>query len=194
MPKIYNALITTKEKLLPSEAYPATTGPVFQPIGLTGEPVLLNPEDFIKKSAPQPGGEEVPGSDTQPEGETNAKKPAPIVFYPRYSVYYPHQPYIPFQQPIVYTSFQNNQNPVQTKQDQPQEPQPELTENNPEPEANPNPDSYAPLPGFPPVRSLPPAPSGFPYVKNNSPKNIGVPDVPPPPPPVGIPKQEESER
>lgn len=170
VPKIYNALITTKEKLLPSEAYPASTGPVFQPIGLTGEPVLLNPEAFVKKA-----GENSPAEE---EGGKPKKEPAPLVFYPRYSVYYPPQPLLPYQQPIVYTTFENN-NPGKAP-----------VENNPEPEASDDaapadPQPEAALPPFPPS-------TGFGYVKNNSNKNIGVPDVPPPPPPVGVPRQEEN--
>lgn len=165
VPKIYNALITTKEKLLPSEAYPASTGPVFQPIGLTGEPVLLNPEAFARKAGEEEDAAAAPdGADQKPK-----KEPTPLVFYPRYNVYYPPQPFLPYQQPIVYTTFENNQG----MRTEPVETRPEAVEAQPE--------------------AVPPPPSnGFEYVKNNSPRNIGVPDVPPPPPPVGVPRQEEN--
>lgn len=183
MPKIYNALITTKEKLLPSEAYPATTGPVFQPIGLTGEPVLLNPEAFVKKSQS--------GEDLQDDGEMEdlaspeqprpfskkEKEVPPVVFYPRYSVYYPHQPVLPFsniyQQPLVYTAFEK-----------PTVDQPAPTLQSREPLENED-ATAAP-------EVIPPLPAGVTYVKNNSPKHLGIPDVPPPPPPVGAPQNARS--
>lgn len=163
VPKIYNALITTNQKLLPSEAFPATSGPSFQPIGLSGDPVLLNPQDFEKQEEAMP----LEGDAPRPF----AKMPTPITFYPRYNVY--HQlpqsvfPYHDvYQPPPIVVPVQRSQSPQVPKTETPTEEAPQQ-ENAPKPE--------------------------FGFVTNNRPDNSDIPNVPPPLPPVGAPRpQEES--
>lgn len=128
VPKIYNALITTNQKLLPSEALPASSGPSFQPIGLSGEPVLLNPQDFEKEPAPLEGDAPRPFS----------KMPTPITFYPRYNVY--HQlpqsvfPYHDvYQPPPIVVPVQRSQS-SEVSRPEPQNEEPPQTETPPKPE------------------------------------------------------------
>lgn len=176
VPKIYNALITTNQKLVPSEAFPASTGPVFQPLGLSGDPVLLNPEAFTKAQSLA----EVEGEPPRPFAKSG-KMPAPVVFYPRYNVYHQlpqsvfpyHNVYQP--PPIVV--------PVERSQVSP--PMEEASTTHEESPASE--EEAAPTSG-PVASSMRPA---FGFVTNNSPKNPDIPNVPPPLPPVGAPRPPE---
>ncbi|EEB12171.1 hypothetical protein Phum_PHUM161150 [Pediculus humanus corporis] len=81
VPKIYNALITSKEKILPSEAYPGTTGPIFQPIGLPLQTLYLQPPvlvDGIGKNDNLNSGNGENGK--VPSGKSKILQP--VTFYP----------------------------------------------------------------------------------------------------------------
>lgn len=180
VPKIYNALITTKEKLLPSEAYPATTGPIFQPIAFTGEPILLNANDFINSANQQEVWRKAMQSDHEDDEKSSdsGKEPSPLVFYPRYGVYYPHHTVVSYvntlQHSFVYTAVDHSKGGVKT-------PLPR-----PDGDRGMSVDDYIDDPSYRMEAT---------YSKNNRPSKIGVPDVPPPPLPVGYtPEDQEKDK
>lgn len=167
VPKIYNALITSREKILPSEAYPASTGPIFQPIGLPGQTIVI-PGVFYEQVKGSENGDSV-----RPPGSTKKfKTPIPVTFYPRYSLYYAHQPYLTLQQTLFYSPAQSS---PQHESQIPPEKKLSFEEHSNLSYQKPKIESTENLPEFPAPKE---------YVKNNRPADRNIPDIPPPPPPV----------
>lgn len=179
IPKIYNALITSKEKILPSEAYPASTGPIFQPIGLAGGTVFIQPEIII--DGPKPEDYDVKeGDDVKIPWESmrKSKYPEPLTFFPRYSVYYPSQPHLIIQQPFIYTTIEDPESSrrIQTKSANRQPLVDRELENEERKDL-----SYQKSK----MKSKSsPATISREYVKNNRPADRSIPDIQPPPPPI----------
>lgn len=183
VPKIYNALITSKEKILPSEAFPGTTGPLFQPIGLPGQPLLIHPEIIGgKKLSDVKEGDEVklPYHDSK-----SSKVPQPLTFFPRYSLYYANQPHLILQHLYAPLELTGSPQPVGNSQthvdrDLEREELKDLSVQKNKQEG----------------RVSSPVPSDTPkeYFKNNRPANKNIPDIPPPPPPIRYRNIEEAEK
>lgn len=205
VPKVYNALITSNEPLLPSRTeqatvgqvlyypphhatYPASSGPLILPQVSAQAPPLYDPS--------QPGGAlPQPLESLPPPGSAANAPPAPpappleLSLQPN-----PHGPQGgPEQQqaapwPVVYASDVQQQYADHQHQEQHQE-QPEHAVDIPE---------ELPPPSFPAARAVqtvervdqpgqyqPPPAVDIDSIKNNRPSEQGIPDVPPPPLPVG---------
>ncbi|KAJ9594901.1 hypothetical protein L9F63_013800 [Diploptera punctata] len=106
VPKVYNALITTNEKLVPSRAY-SVSAPVFQPVGLAPAvpsvvvtspyiAVDAKPNDTEAEPLPEVKSEEEKQPESKKNGTANSiplVSPLPLAYYNSITYYHNIWPY-----------------------------------------------------------------------------------------------------